>query len=373
MAHLADLFDLEALDVEIAGGYVRRTVSQDGRVAVLNYTEKAQYEPRWNAITRNCRGLVIDPKSGEVLARGFPKFFNLHDHAEGNRHGLPPVPDEPPVDVAEKVDGSLGILVHDGERWRIVTRGSADSEQARYATERLLPPLFEYPWAPVAGVTYLFEIVYPANRIVVDYGQDERLVFLAALDNATGRDVPVMPPPTEIAESYPLADTPVHELPGEIGDTEEGYVVRWADGTRVKVKGAEYVRLHAIVTMVSSKTVWEHLSTGRPLDELLDRVPDEFERWLRRTVDELCDHQATVVGKAHAAFDEVVAGLWPDGPPAMGRDERKAFAGLATRPEHAEVRAALFQLLDGKDISRWAWQQVKPEYARPFANEEAAS
>jgi RNA ligase len=364
--HLADLLDREHLEADIASGYLRATPSQDGRVIVYNYTEKAQYEPHWCAVTRNCRGLVTDPH-GNLLARGFPKFFNLHDHAEGNRHGLPPIPGEPPVDVAEKVDGSLGILVHDGEKWRIVTRGSADSEQAKYATANLMEPLWQNGWQPEPGVSYLFEIVYPANRIVVDYGSTEELVFLAALDTETGRDVEVEPPPVEWAKTYGT-DVPVHELPGQVGPEDEGYVVRWPGGLRVKVKGAEYVRLHAIVTMVSSKTVWEHLSTGRPLDELLDRVPDEFEKWLRATINDLCGQHTALIDEACDEFRDVCRTVWgSEHPPSeIDREARKAFAAVASR---SELRAALFQILDGKSPDRWAWLQIKPEYARPFTSD----
>ncbi len=38
--------------------------------------------------------------------------------------------------------------------------------------------------------TYLFEIIYPENRIVVNYGDVEELVLLAIIDNATALDLP---------------------------------------------------------------------------------------------------------------------------------------------------------------------------------------
>lgn len=363
---LSDLFPLAELDAALAGGYVRRSTSADGLLHVLNYTEKAQYESVWNDVTRNCRGLVVSATSGHVLARGFPKFFNLHDHGAGNHHRLPPLPAESPVDISEKVDGSLGILVNDGEKWRIVTRGSADSDQAQYATQCLMDPLWADGWRPADRITYLFEIVYPRNRIVVDYGDYEGLVFLAALDNATGWDVDVPAPLVRHAERHPV-DVPIKQLAELIDPEQEGYVVRWADGTRVKVKGAEYLRLHAIVTMCSTKTIWEHLATGLPLDELLDRVPDEFAQWLNRTVSELSEAHAQLTEAAVTAHDALCAQLWPQGvPDAIDRDERKAYAAMAIKDPN---RAALFQLLDGKCIANWAWQQVKPEYARPFADE----
>lgn len=41
-----------------------------------------------------------------------------------------------------------------------------------------------------AGKTYCFEIVYPANKILVDYGKRRELVLLAVIDTEFGFDEP---------------------------------------------------------------------------------------------------------------------------------------------------------------------------------------
>lgn len=66
----------------------------------------------------------------------------------------------------------------------IATRGSFTSEQAGHATAVLHTcyPRFE----PPEGLTVLFEIVYPGNRIIVDYCDTDDLVLLGAVDTATG-------------------------------------------------------------------------------------------------------------------------------------------------------------------------------------------
>ena len=40
--------------------------------------------------------------------------------------------------------------------------------------------------------TYLFEIIYPSNRIVVDYGSSRRLVLLAAVHTQTGIELAIV-------------------------------------------------------------------------------------------------------------------------------------------------------------------------------------
>src|SRR6185369_15422771 len=112
-------------------------------------------------------------------ARPFAKFFN---------HGQPGAPGidlTEPVAVSDKADGSLGILYPDGAGWAVATRGSFASDQARHATALLAT---RYPdFTPPPGLTVLFEIIYPANRIVLDYQGLDDLVLLGAVDIATGR------------------------------------------------------------------------------------------------------------------------------------------------------------------------------------------
>ena len=155
-------------------GDVRAT--RDGDLLMFSYTPPAQYAGRWNAFERLSRGLILHATSGEVVARPFDKFFNW---GEGGRTS-----DAPIVAVMEKMDGSLIIGFHHDGRWRAATRGSFTSDQAQWAQRQLdaLPALADVPthW------TLLAEAVYPANRIVIDYGGRENLYLLAMRHRQTG-------------------------------------------------------------------------------------------------------------------------------------------------------------------------------------------
>ncbi len=59
-------------------------------------------------------------------------------------------------------------------------------------------------------------------------------------------------------------------------DQKEGFIIRFDNGFRVKIKFAEYVRLHRIITQVSSKTIWEHLRDNLSMDELLEKYLMSF-------------------------------------------------------------------------------------------------
>jgi len=156
------------------------TKEKDGLI-LFNYLNEAQYEGTWTFLERVSRGLIVDKISGEVVARPFDKFFNWN---ENNRTTNAPI-----KTITEKLDGSLGILYRDNG-FKIATRGSFDSEQAQWATNWLNTHYFEtFPdlTAYYNDYTLLFEIIYPKNRIVVDYEDNADLFLIAARNRFTGR------------------------------------------------------------------------------------------------------------------------------------------------------------------------------------------
>jgi RNA ligase len=274
--------NLAELDQLIAEGYISVQAHPGGELFIYNYTPKAQYEQRWNQWTLACRGLILD-RQRQVVARPFGKFFNLEEHAQAR---VPAVDMDGAFEVYEKMDGSLGILYQSEGRFAVATRGSFQSEQAVKATA-ILHQKYAAALAQVPpGKTFLFEIIYPANRIVVDYGGLEDLVLLAVIDNQTGRDEPLP------AIGFPLV--PRHDGIRDLATIRqwqtadrEGFVIKFASGFRVKVKFDEYVRLHRLLTNVSSRHIWEYLAAGQPLAPLLERVPDEFYAWVKQQVAQL--------------------------------------------------------------------------------------
>lgn len=375
---LGDLLDEPELVKAIEDGFVRRQVHPSQPLAILNYTERATYERAWNDVTRQCRGLIYDTRTGVVVARPFPKFFNYGEHPDdvfglGER-----------VAVTDKMDGSLGIAYRgtDG-RLAIATRGSFASDQALHATARFRDR-YEEAFAPFAddSLTYLFEVVYPANRIVVDYGTVDDLYYLGCVDTATGRshgpDVAVYwpGPRTPIFACSTLAEA----LEMEPRGNAEGIVVHFLrTDVRVKVKQADYLALHRILTQTSARTVWEFLAVAackdlihkplhwgtylemdyRRVEEVLAvgddwlatltaQVPDEFHDWLRRTIDginrKVDDTRAEILATAEDLMRKA------------GGD-RKAYAGYVKGHPHS---GALFHVLDGYDLTRYLWLHAFP-------------
>ncbi len=348
MTALSDVLDVQQLQLMIDGGYVRTQVHPVLRYTIYNYTEKAAYESVWNDVTLTCRGLIVDDSTGAVLARPWPKFFNY------GQTGAPALPLDAPAVVTDKADGSLGILYHAVDGHAVATRGSFASEQAIHATY-VWRARYAGTFEPRPGWTYLFEIIYPSNRIVVDYGDFDDLILLGAVEIATGRTVSGAFDgwPGPVIETFEHA-TLAAALAAPDRPGREGFVVHVPDqDLRVKIKQEDYVLLHRIVTGLNARSVWEPLADGRGLDELIEALPDEFHDWVREVAATLTETVDLAAAAAEKAYAELVAGL-PDG------WTRKDFA-LAAVPN--PLKWALFLLLDGRDIRPALWRNAKPEAA----------
>lgn len=388
--NLADLLDTDLLHAHIAGGLIRVQRHPTEPLRILNYTQRCQWAHAWDPVTRICRGLIVDDDDG-IVARPLEKFFNLSEHQGVDPHAGP-LHLEPPIAVYEKLDGSLGVAFRQPSDGRVAwaTRGSFTSEQALWATafwrarEAEAAEEAEAAGVPVpelipdlSVVTVLAEIIYPGNRIVVDYGDATQLVLLAVLDIESGRHLfppTAGAPPLEAEQQVWTAGSITSHMgylddvgPGTLPeiDNAEGFVLLGANDVRVKVKFPEYLRLHALLTGITARTIWEHLRTGTSIDRMRESVPDEFLAWVDRTVDELHGNLALARGEVTNQYEKLLraTGLDPDA--GITRDDRKAFAIEAAKGPHAH---AMFLLLDGNDekLDTYLWAQVRPERTTPF-------
>lgn len=346
MLTIRDLFTPTALSAALDGGYIRKQVHPTEPLAILNYTEKAAYEGAWDPVTLACRGLIYHAETLEVLARPWRKFFNY------GQFGARVVPLDMPVVVTDKADGSLGILHRlPSGGWAIATRGSFTSDQAVHATAVYLDR-YAGRFEPEEGATYLFEIIYPSNRIVLDYGDLDDLVLLGAVDIATGTDVDEVDgwPGPHIGR-FPYV-TVAEALAASPRPNAEGLVLYLPlTGERLKIKQEDYVRLHRIVTGLTARTVWEYLLTGAPLAELVEPLPDEFHDWVHATASGIVEAVEAEQDRLRAVFEQTIASL-SDG------FSRKDFALLAMATPD---KWALFHLLDGRDIRGELLKRAKPD------------
>lgn len=328
---------IPGLDEMIEQRYISVREHPAAPLYVYNYTAKTQFDRMWNEATRQCRGLILDAE-GELVSRPFRKFFNLGE--------MGVVPTGPCLSW-EKYDGSLGVSYFVDGRWAVASRGSFVSDQALKACAMLEDT---YPAATSKmnpEYTYLFEIIYPDNRIVVDYGDREELRLLAVVDTKSGEEFPPVGIGFPVAECYGEVDNPWDLLLNDRPNAE-GFVLHWPDMKhRLKVKHEEYLRLHRVVTGFSLKGLWQLLRAGgrAGVDALAEQGTPGFRAWLLENSLDLSERHAEICARARASFKEI-----PEG----GRKEQ-AFAIQKMENPHL-----LFAMLDGKPWERMAWELVKP-------------
>lgn len=345
---LYPLFD--DLMAKVQGGYCTRRRHPQLPLWIFNYSTKAQYDFKahdWPQTLRDARGLVLDEQA-RIAARGFAKFFNLSQ--------LPALPAGQP-EFWEKVDGSLILLFAYDGRLEFSTRGSFDSLQAQFAREWFTTRFPDY--RPPAGVTILLEAVYPDNRIVVDYGATQELVVLGAVDQAgADRDDALTTLPGEIrrAKFYGVRDA--KSIPATEG---EGFVLRWPDGTRAKVKLDEYVRVHRLIFGTSTKTVWAALRAGEDPGETTVDLPEELRQWIRATARTLRAHHAAVRADAQSFVDQARAAGLLDGP----RKELAAWVKAQPAIAERELSGLVFRLADQRPVDDDIWRMVEPAFDQP--------
>lgn len=341
---LNKIIDTDMLANEIDAGYVtERFHPEFPELTILNYSDRCQFDGHWTDVTKRTRGLIYNQLTGEVVARGLPKFFNYGDTQNVGQLD----PDMRILSAHDKADGSLGIgyLRPDGKA-AIATRGSFVSEQALHAMEILdesIAAIVNTEW--LYGRTPLWEIIYPENRIVLNYGDRDELIYLGSVDNATGEFQP------HRTSEYDVAGGTLRDvLEREPRKNAEGYVI-WLSATEaVKLKQDDYVALHRIVSNLTVKEVWRQLRDGT-FQEFAESLPDEFHDWARDTSDGLWE-----------SFYDIQTGAedWLVCLP-IALTTRKEQALWIQGNVPAELRGLVFSLLDDKSLDASIWRMVEPK------------
>lgn len=306
----------------------RKHPSKD--LLIWNYTEIVQMKALWDDVTTRTRGLITDSQ-GNIIAHSFKKFHNI----EQNLH-------KPSAEfsVYEKMDGSLGILFWYDNEWIICSRGSFESDQAQEANKMLE----KYNLSQLdKNLAYSFEIIYPTNRIVVDYKDFYDLVFLAAF-NKEGEDVDVND--TIKAIGFPMAKeyqyTDYKSIQQLNIENAEGFVVKFhGTGDRTKIKFEDYVKMHRSVTNLSSLSVWTLFGSGKTLEEVINNIPDEVFPWFKQNWEHLSKSYDKILKTVNNIYLDIT----------KTKMDKAAFASIVkdNYPEYQHLLFKIYQLKNEHD------------------------
>lgn len=328
------------LQAEIDNGYVTERFHPVYDYRVLNYSPKTQYEQRWNNVTEQCRGLILD-KNNLVIFRPPRKFYNY------GQTGAPEVPLYAQVDVLDKLDGSFLAIFPTPDGYECATRGSFTSQQAIDATA-FLKEKYSHVDFQLSHSVYA-EWIGPANRIVLDYPENH-IVLLGAVANYTGelllpREARQLVGWTGLIAQDFIFDNFYEVLEYEFPAETEGFVIKY-NNMLVKVKSEDYLRLHRLIFNLNDKRIWEQLKDGMTKQEIIKDLPDEFQKEVGRKVETLLIQSLELQNEISDEYLSV-----------RHIEDRKEYALAVKDFKH---RPAMFVLKDGKSINEYLWRKIEP-------------
>jgi hypothetical protein len=134
------------------------------------------------------------------------------------------------------------------------------------------------------------------------------------------------------------------------GENREGFVIKFSNGDRCKIKYQEYCRLHFLMTEMSTTRIWEALRDDRPIS--LDGIPDEM-------FDKIKSYRDLLWGAYKDIECECIKWMRQ----SVNFASRKDYARyiLQNQQKYSKV---IFAMLDGKNYSEHIWKLIKPEYRK---------
>lgn len=335
----AGLPTLAQFDEMERAGWIKskRIQTADGLTyRLFNYTKNCTYKLAWNAVTTVARGLIVCEETGEVIAAAMPKFYNL---GEVVTLGVVASPKEGNFEALVKLDGACAIGYRLDRRYRFATRGSFTSDESaaaqaiwneKYAQhDQLLCEEWNH-------LTLIVEIIHPKTRVVCRYDFED-LVLIAARNRYTGQDLSH----EELVTIGKRLNMPVveridgHDIEALIKRAEaldgnqEGFVFHWPCGYRLKVKGAEYKRIHKAMSGLTpgelARAWWD-----TTLAELLSIMPEEFREETEELVRQLDANTLELVRQTEEVYRQFDGG-----------NDQKAFAAWVME-QNPQLQGFLF-------------------------------
>lgn len=220
-----------------------------------------------NEEIRNARGLILND-NGEVVARPFTKFFNLHELIGRENLSLEVQnlsrEDDGPIEVTDKRDGSMVIAFYNNGL-KFASSGALESEHADmfHNASKRLRSKDTYGKIEELSKTYtiLLEYTSPDNRVVLEY-DEEKLILIGLIETKTGIDH-TMKEIKEITYGFGVEYVEVLTMSNlaqvleYIENTKdiEGVVVLFTDTMkRIKIKTEDYFTKHKISNGFTLKT-----------------------------------------------------------------------------------------------------------------------
>lgn len=231
-----------------------------------------------NIMRREFRGLIFDSKTGDIIRRPYPKFFNVGEKHETSISVLDVSQEHK---ILDKLDGSMicPYVVGDKEIWG-TKMGFTDfsHDVADFVGRNVKYRDFSLDCIN-NGYTPIYEWMSPRNRVVIDYGPKERLVLTAVRNMRTGEfwsDSKMRClSPVEVVGNVP-GETLTQDFINKVRGVEglEGFVIRFNSGHMIKIKADHYCQLHRVKSDIQYERGVVELILNEKIDDLKPLLPE---------------------------------------------------------------------------------------------------
>lgn len=289
-------------------GYILRSINfvQKDNLLLLKYNIKV-FNSGWYDLLKLCRGKVVDIETRKVVTYPFDKFFNINEVPGYEFDTINELTRTASyIFVSDKIDGStISVSKYNGNLL-ITTNGAFENDMTEWARQLLDEKYPEFESNIKDGYTYIFELVHPDNRIILNYGNKKCLYLLNIREHKTYKLLP-------LAKVHKVAKVFGFEIPqvfdfGSLqylitlaqtssNTNKEGWVLRIGqpDGTEkmVKIKYEEYFALHRIKDHLRAKHVYDAMLGGY-LDDMLAVASDETRATVVKYANEISQLQKNI-------------------------------------------------------------------------------
>lgn len=294
-------------------------------------------------IRRECRGIIFDSVTGDIIRRPFHKFFNVNEREETQDHVIDLTR---PHAILEKLDGSMiAPFIVNGQMIWGTKMGATDVAKPVEEFVVRNPNYLEFAQDMIAaGLTPIFEWCSRKQRIVLDYKEDQ-LILTAIRQMDTGRYLTLNGMSQAAVYNIPVVrqfepQTDMKAFLEYVRDLEdlEGFVVRFDDGHMLKLKCHWYLQIHKAKEAILQDRNIVELILDEKLDDVKAHLPEE-DRFELGCFEHLFNVE---VASACMTIERILEGIATDGV------DRKTFA-LEIAPNFNQFdRATVFSCWDDK-------------------------
>lgn len=157
-------------------------------ISSFNFSKEAFYQSVWNSMTTQARGLFIDIKNYNVVARSYNKFFNIEERKDTTLESLQKNLSYP-VCFYLKYNGFLGILsVYDDELF-FASKSNHDGPHVDYFKKIFESKYDDNQKSAIkdfmirGGISLVFEVIEPREDPHIIKYENETIVLLDAIKN----------------------------------------------------------------------------------------------------------------------------------------------------------------------------------------------